>query len=226
MFAYTFTNFGTDTESYDVSLNVDSLIKSGIVLTDGESLNISYGDNWINNEFNVSNILMRVAWGYALDPNSNGTFVHYQQSWLDKIIGTWSYTYLTPYFEGLGGGLLDTFGMTNITVIQNFDADYNWTHYRIKETGLHVFITTLPVDDNNMTKAIQETGNVTITVGSGVSESEDINFWNFATWYFGVVTGQSGNWGLPSFMSWIVRILAFIQLLSAFLLARELIPIP
>jgi hypothetical protein len=115
--------------------------------------------------------------------------------------------------------------MNNITVINNFNPDWNWTQYRLKEKQLIVFITPVKGQPaNNMTKAI-ETGTVTVTVGSQLIETNDLNFKNFASWYVQIVTGEI-DWGLPSPMLWIIRFFSFLTVLSGFLLARELLPIP
>lgn len=219
IFAYTFTSFGTTPTVYDVSLSQDVLTSAGIVLADGESHNITFDTAWT--EYTVKNNTMRIRWESNI---LKGDFMgHYRQSYIENVLGTWLFPErMTPQIEGLG--VLVPHGMDNATIVNNFNTDYNWTKYSIIENGLTVFVTTLPSDNNNITKAVYETGTVTVTVGSLVLESGSVSALHFVDWYVSVVTGQAENWGFPSFMVWIVRIMSFMTLLSAYLLGVELIP--
>lgn len=221
VFAYTFTSFGASPQDFDISLSYDALTDAGIVLADGESHNITFKSAWT--EYTVQNISMRIKW---VDSASNGDyFGHYIQNWIGALTGLWSLPrILNPYFGDVSSGVLSPYGVNNLTVVTNWNPQYNWTRYKIKENALEVFITPLASDNNNISKAIYETGTVTVTVGTQVFETGGMNFIKFTQWYIGVVTGQGQGWGLPSFMNWIVRIFSFLTLLSAYLLATELIP--
>jgi len=55
-----------------------------------------------------------------------------------------------------------------------------------------------------------------------VESGGGFNFSQFVTWYWSIIMG-SNSYGLPTFLSWIVRIISALTLLSGILLARELI---
>lgn len=219
MFAYTFTTFGENPNQYDFTLNVTQLENAGIKLGDAEVHNVTFGG--AAQEYTVKNATMRVQWKDRL----LGTpyFANQQQSVIEKILGTWVWPIemsLTP--EG-APAFIPSKDLTNDTVVNNFNRKFNWTRYTLVENSLTVFITTLDSDDNNITKAIYETGTVVVTVASEVFGLEDSNFRDFGNWYLRVVTGNS-EWGLPEFMVWIVRIFAFMTLLGGVLLVKEFIP--
>lgn len=223
MVAYTFTTFGDQPEGFDATLDNDQLINAGIELSDAESHNVTFLGS--AQEYTVKNATMRVQWREDPQPFINTPyFSHQQQTRIEKLLGTWIYPIEMEYVLDPALGAFPRRSLINSTVIQNFDTKYNWTKYKLVENGLTVFITTLASDDNNISKAILETGTVTVTVGSQTFGGLDTNFDNFGNWYFSVVTGQGGDWGLPAFMVWIVKIFSFLTLLSGILLLKQFVP--
>jgi len=219
-FAYTFTTFGEAPESFDLSLTVDQLINSGVILSDAVSHNITYLDP--AQEYTVKNTTMRIRW--KDDLFTGAYFANQQQSLIEKWLGTWIYPIEMDWIMDPASGFFPSDELTNATIVNNFDTQYNWTKYELVQNGLTVFVTTLIADDNNITKAIYETGTVTVTIGTPVFKGEDINFENFGRWYMSVVTGGGESWGLPSFMSWVVRIFSFMTFLAGVLLLKEFVP--
>jgi hypothetical protein len=219
MFAYTFTTFAEQPSNFDITLDVEELSNAGIMLSDGESHNVTFGG--VAQEYEVKNQTMRIQWLNRIFPLSD--FVaHQKQSWIELQFDTWIYPILMNPIMDMSQGFIDDRGMDNITIINYFDPVYNWTMYDLVQNGQTVFITTLKSDNNNITKAVLETGTLTFTVGSKMFEDET-NFVAFVDWYRSIVTGAS-NWGLPDFMIWVTRIFSFLMLLSGVLLAKEFVP--
>lgn len=219
MFAYTFTTFGDNPDPFDLTLSVVQLENAGIKLSEAETHNVTFGG--AAQEFTVKNTTMRVKW---IDRVILGDyFANQQQSVIEKILGTWLWPIeMEITLDGAPGFILGN-DLTNDTVVNAFDSQYNWTKYSPVQNSLTVFITTLDSDNNNISKAIYETGTVTVTVASQVFGLGDTNFTDFGNWYLQVVTGNS-DWGLPDFMVWIVRIFSFMTLLAGVLLVKEFIP--
>ncbi len=220
MFAYTFTTFGENPQKFDLTLGPDQLQNAGIVLSEAVIHNVTFGG--AAQEYTVKNSTMRVKW---IDPLiGDPYFANQQQSYIEKVLGTWIWPIemdLTPEGAGFFIGGDD---LTNDSVVNFFDSEFNWTQYSPVQNSLQVFITTLDQDDNNMTKAIYETGTVTVTVASQVFGLADNNFLEFGNWYLKIVTGNGSDWGLPDFMVWIIQIFSFMTLLAGVLLVKEFIP--
>lgn len=218
MMAYTFTAFGTLPENFDISLDMNQLENAGIILSDAESHNVTFDAP--AQEYTVGNQTMRVQWvdrGALAD-----YFSSLQQSFIERVLGTWAFPVRMDVVYDGSSGWIRSWDNTNSTVISKFDTTYNWTKWSCVQNGLTVFVTCLPADNNNMTASIIN-GTVTVTVGSALIDSDDPSILSFVNWYVDVVTGQSGDWGMPSFLVWIVRIFSFMTLLSGYLMATELI---
>lgn len=220
MFAYTFTTFGDSAGQFDLTYSKEEFINAGIQISDWESHNVTFGAG--HQEYEVNNETMRIVWKDAL-PIIPDFFAHQQQSWVHKILNSWAFPVEMNLIINPSEGQISSKGMTNATVIAHYDSQYNWTRYQVVQNSLLVFISPLPASVNNITTSILN-GTVTVTVAAQAFEQGSLNFWGFVNWYFGIVTGNSGTWGLPAFMVWIVRIFTFMTLLAAFLLATELLP--
>jgi hypothetical protein len=219
VFAFAFTNFGVAFDTYDisVSLDQDSLINAGIILKEGISHNVTFRGGYV--EYVLQNLTVRVAWIRQLI--TGDYFFHYRQSFVGGVLNNWLFTRgLSPK---IGTDTLNFDGMKNATVINNFDTEYNWTKYKIVETGLTAFITTIPSDQNNITQAIQDTGMVTLTLGKQISQQEEFTFTSFVDWYWSIILGAN-DWGMPSFMSFLMRLISALTFLSAILLVKDLLP--
>lgn len=217
--AYTFTTFGDQPTNFDPTLTPNQLINAGVILSDAETHEVSFLG--AVQEYEVKNNTMRVEWR---DPTLGSPYIgNLQQTFIERILGTWWYPILMDIVLNPSAGSIPGHALTNATIVNNFDTQYNWTKYTIVENSLMGFITSSQ-DDNNITKAIYETGLVNVTIASEIFESDTANLERFANWYIKVVTGQGGDWGLPSFMTWIMRVFSFMTLLSGVLLAKEFIP--
>jgi hypothetical protein len=218
---YTFTTFAEQSERYELDLDQDSLMTIGINLVDGESHNFTYGNKtWV--EYSLLNESVRARWD-----NFRLTGLIYQdgfrfqkQSAISKAFNSW----ITPYTVSVRS--LDSnewFAiLRNETIIQDFDTEFNWSRFVLKD-GHHVFITPRTVGDQNITKAVNHDGELNMTIAKSFEEAgERFNFWRFISWYGSLLIGDQ-SWGLPSMFSWIVRILAAISMFAMIMLTRELI---
>ena len=226
MFAYTFTTFGEQPYQFDITLDAEQLQNSGIKLTDGETHIVTFGG--VAQEYSVKNQTMRVQWKDRFLLPDYWSFQ--QQSYIERLAGTWLFPEeMKIMFDPSLGWLLPD-NCENQTIVINFgkkDSNgkkQNFTTGQIVENGLTLFWSTSDADANNISKAIYETGALNVTVGSEAINLSDGTFSNFGNWYVQVVTGQGKDWGMPEFMSWIVRIFGFLTLLSAMLLTKEFIP--
>jgi hypothetical protein len=218
-FAYAFTAFGETPEDFDVSLDANTLLDAGIQLTDGVSHNVTFLGGDV--EYTVKNVTMRINWRDPIGV-AEPYFANKRQGWVQKTLGTWWNAIEMNIIIDTSLGTKPSTFLTNATVINYFDETYNWTKYEIFENNLVAFITTLNADDNNITKAIYETGTVTITVGTAIFTQNDFGAASFLQWYRTVIFTGGSEWGLPSFMSWVVRIFSFMTLISGILVAKEL----
>jgi hypothetical protein len=219
MMAYTFTSFGTLPENYDITLNKDELENAGIILSDGISHNVTFGG--VAQEYTVGNQTMRVQWVSRIAPLSD-FFSSQKQSYIEKLFGTWLVPERMDVIYDGSSGWIRSWDNTNATVLSHYDTQYNWTKWKCVQNGLVVFVTPLPASNGNLTLSIIN-GTVGVTVGSTLIEGGDVSMLNFVTWYVSIVTGQAGDWGMPSFLVWVVRIFSFLTILSGYLLGSELI---
>lgn len=222
--AYTFTSFGVATPTqFDITLNTTQLEANGIVLIDGLSQNVTFGGAAV--EYVVNEKTIRIQWYDSL--LTSDFFYHYRQNWLGQILNSW----LSPDALGVtvsrSVGILNGFGgLTNGTVLVNYKPTLGWMNYELHEVGLMCFISPATPYGDQLNSSMAA-GLVTITVGArGVNATEVLNpqFTDFVNDYMRVVTGQDSTWGMPAFMSWIIRVFAFLTLLAALLLAKEFIP--
>jgi hypothetical protein len=162
---------------------------------------------------------MRVYWtdGPIIDYFSNR-----RKGWVQNLLGTWWNAIEMDVIADDGGVKGPTY-YSNLTVINEWDPLYNWTKWTCVENNLIVFITTRESESNNISQAILDTGIVTVTVASAVfTSSEDVGIASFVSWYRTVVFAGGQQWGMPSFMTWVVRIFSFMMILSGIILAKEL----
>lgn len=213
----------TLTENWDISLDKDRLILAGIILNDAESHNVTFNGDWV--EYEVQNQSVRVGWKSGIrDP---GTFIVYEdaifiqkKSPLGRVLDSWIF----PQFmwtKAVKSGYTSK-AIYNDTIVLNFDQVYNWSRFEV-EDGVQCFITTIN-EDMNITTAVYEYGTLTVTLGEGWEEQTSFNFRNFVTWYLGLIIGDQ-TWGLPDVFSWLIRILSALTILSAVIIAKELIKI-
>lgn len=217
VFAFAFTNFGQSYETYDVStsLDQDSLVRAGIILKEGQSHNVTFRGTYA--EYVLENVTVRITW--IRQPVLGDYFLHRRRSFVGKVLNNWALT--KSLGVKIGTDTLSFNGLDNQTVINNWNPTFNWTEYKIIETGLTAFVTTLPKENNNISLAVNQIGNVTITLGKRISRSAEWSFTEFIDWYWSIIIG-SNDWGMPIFMNFLIRVISGLTFLSAILLVKDL----
>lgn len=194
---------------------------AGITLADGESYNVTYLGDW--EYYEVQNRSIRVKW--VDDWTDPATFlslgeglIFQKKSPLGKFLNNWWWAQLM-WIDGSKMEFPHKI-VSNVTVVNQWNPSYEWSQFESTE-GILIFITP-PEEDMNITEAVYDEGVLTVTIGEGYSEEEKFNFQSFVTWYIGIIVGDQ-TWGLPPFFSWIVRILSVMTILSALIVAKEML---
>lgn len=223
--SYALTAWETEVVDYEISIDPDVLMLAGISLADGITHNVSWKSPYVYYEF--ENKTIRTKWTDTwtrisvlegvVDMGDGLAFE--TQTATNKFLDNWWLPYkyrMRPMSESAWDWI-----SLNMTILSNFDPRFNYSRF-ILEDGYQIFFT--PWDPSeNLSTAIFETAHVNCTIGVSISESgAGFNFGQFVTWYWSIIVG-SASYGLPTFLSWVVRIISALTLLSGILLARELI---
>jgi len=205
-FAYALT-FSTVAEGrWDISLDVEDLMSTGILLGEADELNLTYGADW--QYFTLNNTDMRVKWdwlavyGDHIRFNTHVKFFGITLAWTEMGIRD----YGTEIY--------------NSTVIIEWNNQTKWSRFKFKN-GYELFITD-PEQEHNITRAVYDDGVITITVAESVTLSDDINLMTFVSWYAGMITG-SKSYGLPSIFNVIMQAISALSMLSVVILIKEMI---
>lgn len=219
---YTFTTFGEDYGDFEVSLDSDALMMSGIELVDAESDNLTYNGAWAY--FEVENKTTRFRFMDDIkDPSvfpikTLGDGINTQrQTAIAKVLNTWYSKYRIPV-KGVKSGLWLK-AMFNSSIINEWDTQYNWSRFVLYD-GTNIFIT--PFSGGNITDAVYVTAKVNITVAKTIDESSTFNFWQFLGWYSSLMMGTA-SWGLPPVFAWVIKIFSALSVLAMVLLTKEMV---
>lgn len=213
-FSYSFTVVAFDYSEYDISLDITDLYASGIMIGESDEHNVTYGDNTFT-EFVINESRIRVAWINWFAQGGDGLIFTQRvpffgfDAWIDFT------------FVNIEGGE----NIRNSTITALWESNNNWTKVHAK-TGYVLFITD-PLKQGNITRAVQEDGNLTLTLAEDISWADEPNLATFMSWYIGLVTG-SESWGLPDSFSILVRIMTMLGIFSGIFLlieARRLIKV-
>jgi len=216
---YTFTTFGTEYESYDVSLDMDSLMMAGINLVDAESQNVTYNGAWVY--FEIQNKTTRFRFMDDIrDPYwtiiGDGIATQ-RRSAVSQALDNWNFPTRISV-RGLKTNILRK-AMFNASIIAEWEYDYNWSRFSLLD-GTQLFIT--PFSGTNITKAVYEDGTLNITVAQTLEETTNFNFWQFLGWYGSLMLGSQA-WGLPPIFAWVIKIFSALSILALVLLTKEMI---
>lgn len=208
-FSYSFTVIAFDYPDYDISLDRDDLFASGIMLGEGDEQNITYNSG-VWTEFNIENDTIRCQWKrFLFFGDRDGILWQIQapffgfETWLDF-----------EFINVFQGRLI-----RNETIITLWKSDKNRTQISGK-TGYILFITD-PLKQGNITRAVMEDGNLTLTLAENMAWASSPSLTKFLSWYIGLVTG-SETWGLPDSFSILVRIMTMLGIFSGIFLMSEL----
>jgi hypothetical protein len=215
--SFVFTNFGEEPgEEYQIAIDEIRLNRYGISFVNATSFNITFSGG--PTEFEQNDKKIRVEWLDRFLFEDTITFS--KQSIIERTLDTWFFPEIMTIFVGENAAILR--GITNSSIVTYFDTDYNWTKIDIDQ-GVLGFLTTIPQDNNNITKAVYDTGILTLTIGEPRSESWDAG--SFIDWYWSLLFGFN-DYGLPSAFAWLMRLLFTLTIVSAVFVTRDLLPIP
>lgn len=212
---FTFTTFPDTVGDYDITIDANQLMLAGITLTEAESHDLTWTGAF--QYFNISGKSYRTQWkaGWRdpwLTPLGDGICLEQP-----GIFGYWDPDKLV--FKSWETG--NTFKLlTNATLVNEYNTDYNWTRLNTV-SGLVVLVTPY-TRGVSMNQAVYVDAHLNFTMGTALDETSNFNFRQFTNWYFSLLVGDT-TYGLPSVFSWVVRIISGISVLSAILLAKDLI---
>ena len=216
--SFALTTWEDDVEDYEIAIDPDVLMMAGITLSDGITLNVTYQSAFVYFEFENQTIRTKWTDTWSLEPNKTG-FGFETQGVINKWLDNWWYPYhykLRPQSEASWRKIA-----TNLTILSNFEPEWNYSRF-ILEDGYQVFFT--PYDPSeNLSFAIYDSAHLNCTIGKTLMEDgASFSFMQFMNWYWSLMIG-SNSFGLPTFMSWIVRLISALTLLSGVLLAKEML---
>jgi len=217
VFGYAFTTFAYEAipENYEIAIDNEELWKQGIIFLNATSFNVTYNEDW--HYFSQNNKDFRVKWYEPIIPlNSPAGFYFEKQSLIEQWLDTWIYPEKIPLLVGEEGAIFLT-EIDNSSIVNYFDIDAHWTE--IKFEGLICLLSTIPGDEANISKAIFDTGIITVTVGKG-SSNQDFDLQNFAEWYWDTLFSFNAL-GIPESILWFTKIITTINFVSAIYVLRE-----
>jgi len=212
---YTFTNVPGTIGSFDISIDDETLMLAGITLEDAQTYDLTWQGGY--KYYDVGNKTYRAAWAADwrdpwITPIGDGVAVerHGIFQWWDA-----NKIRLKSYKVGNNFKVI-----TNASIVAEYDTDFNWTRY-VTDSGLQVLVTpyTRGISINT---AVYTEAHLNVTLGAAIDEWSNFNFGKFLSWYFSMLLGET-SFGLPGVFSWVIRIISAISVLSAILLAKELI---
>ena len=191
---------------WDVSLDLDEIFASGIMLGEADDLNISYGSGW--QYFTVNNTEIRVEWDYIVTIGdhfrlqTHVSFLGIELYWVEMGINDYGYE------------------IYNSSVIVEWNNKTKVSQFKCKN-GYYLLFSD-PELEHNITRAIYEDGAVTLTIAESISFDDDVNLMTFVSWYTGMITGTK-SYGLPSVFNVVLQVISVLSLLSVIILAKEMI---
>ena len=194
---------------WDVTLDIEEIFASGIMLGEADDLNISYGGVGTNWEyFTVNNTDIRVEWSWIATIGDHFRFQTHVTFF--GILSAWVEMGIRDYGTEI----------YNSSVIVEWNNQTKWSRFTCKN-GYELFFTD-PEQEHNITRAIYDDGTVTLTIAESIGFSDDVNFLTFVSWYAGMITGTK-SYGLPSVFNVILQVISVLSLLSVIILAKDLI---
>jgi len=214
-FAFTSPAESFDSSEFQISLDENILSLRGIDFKNATSYNLTFGADWTY--FELDGVKTRVVWAH--DFIGGDGFMAQIQNIAERYLNTWFLP--VPLQMKVGADRIYIQGgiISNSTIVSEFDVNWNWLEI-VFSGDKRAFITTTHADANNITKAVYETGILTLTIGEIVSENK-YDFWGFVTWYWEVLFSQ-GDYAVPFYMDIIIKIMFALNLISAVLVAKDL----
>lgn len=205
-FSYALTFSATAEGKWDITIPIEEIMATGMLLGEADDLNLTYGTDW--QYFTVNNTDIRVKWDWLA---LYGDHVRFQTHVSFFGIGlAWTEMGIRDY----GGEIY------NSSIIIEWNNQTKWSRFKFKN-GYELFFTD-PEQEHNITRAIYDDGIITVTVAESITFDEDINLMTFVSWYAGMVTGTN-SYGLPSVFNIVLQLINALSLLSVVIIVKEMI---
>lgn len=215
-FSYAFTNFPVSESDYeDYGIDPAMLFEAKIQLEYGETYNITWTNDY--QVYDINGTKLRVKW----DSNAlgDGFRIQAQTFFSDKFLDRWDFPDDCLIYND-DNQLITSMGfVTNETVVNYFNSDYNWTHFKTGEYSMEVFFSL------NGTATMQDqidSGVTPVTLARAIYQDTDYNFGDFASWYFDIVSGTDYT-GIPSIFNWLLRIVSVVTIIAILWFTRDLL---
>ena len=205
-FSYALTFSVTPQNRWDITISVEEIMSTGILLGEADDLNLTFDSGY--QYFNVNNTEIRVKWG-----------------WLVGIGDTiWLETHVKFFGVGMAWtpmGIKD-YGnyLYNSSIIIEWVDQPKWSRFKAKN-GYEVIFSD-PEQEHNISRAVYYDGIITVTVAESISFGDKVHLMTFVSWYAGMVTGTN-SYGLPSVFNIVLQVINMLALLSVVILVKEMI---
>lgn len=209
-FAFTTPAESFDSSTLTISLDRNILALRGINFKNATSFNLTFGSDWTY--FELDGVRTRASWMHDF---IGGDGIQAQvQNIVERMTDTWLVPIPLQMNVGIHQQYLAGGFIKNSTIVSEWDETWHWLEI-IYSGDKRAFISTIPADSGNVTKAVYETGILTMTIGETLSENK-YDFWGFASWYWEVLFSQ-GDYNVPAYMDALVKIMFAVMLISAVL---------
>lgn len=222
IFGYAFTQLSVAAEVPDIALDREALIRAGITINQGQSQVINFTEAATWTYYDIGNFSYRLAWYNP--PLQYGIFhLQAQSNWADRILGTWFFPETQVWINPETNAELTVFlsGIDNDTVIAHWDTEADWAWF-INGKGLNVFFSYNATSQASINQAIYTDGSVIVTLATGSVWSKEMDFTGVIDWYFRLLVGDT-QFGMPTELTWVIRIITAIMTVAAIWLAKDLI---
>lgn len=220
VYGYAFTNFPgewTENPDLDIAIGIDDLYAIGITFTNATSLNITFGEDPLLIE-REGGVPLKIDW--SSHPLKGDYFQILIQSPIERYLDTW---YLPDSLD-LWMGPDDDFYMFiwNSSLVSLYEPDHDWIR-GLGGADFTFFLSPTHADTGNITRAVYETGILTLTYGTPISLTgqDEISVKNFILWYLNTITGAD-NYGLPDSLIWLMRIIFTLNVIAGVFTLKEL----
>lgn len=227
IFAYAFTDLTLSQTGYEGQtdyLDEDKLRKAEVFIDADERYVLTWGGTPIT--FVNSSQELRIDWkNYAVGPEQ---FRFYTRWWPD-VNPYWNEWTIDRQAVWINGVYHDPNGdvkipITNQTILNAWDIEYNWTRISQRTLGMEIFVTCEGY--NNSIVSAMAAGELNMTVGDIVeTAASGVSPVGFIKFYSGLVTGEN-LYDLPEAVAWIFRLEALIFMFTLVVIGRDMLPLP
>ena len=205
-FSYALTFSATPQNRWDITIPIEEIMATGILLGEADDLNLTYGDDW--QYFTVNNTDIRVKWDWLA---IFGDHVRFQTH--VKFFGI-DMAWMEMGIKDYGNEIY------NSSIIIEWVDQPKWSRFSFKN-GYELFFSD-PEQEHNISRAVYDDGIITVTVAESISFGDRVHLMTFVSWYAGMVTGTN-SYGLPSVFNIVLQLINVLSLLSVVVLIRYMI---